>query len=208
MINNFINSVKQTAPDLAAAALYDLQVKREMNVQLPTFMEILDLFRGIIAFRQDSASQAQVPKSLSTPQKPNRQIGDFASQVQNPGSPSTPRKSNRQIRKAPPRQCVCGSMHWYSQCFYINESRRPKGWNRQFGTITDIDDTLRLISITAWDGTPRLCYFGEDDDLLELQRHYQNDNPKPKVVKEIFEALLDPKVIPNIDKAREKNSHG
>ena len=132
IIDQFINSFKQTDPALATKALYDLQSKRLRNEQTLTFMETLDIFRQV-----------------------------FAIQGQTPGSSSTSKRSNRQTGNTPPKECVCGKMHWYSDCFYINKPRRPKGWN-----------------------------------------------PNPNIVKKIDEALKDPKVKANVDKAMKKNSRG
>ena len=112
--DHFLNSLKQTEPHLATIALVDLHFKRLSNEQTPTFMETLNLFR------QRLASQSQAP-----------------------GSSSTAKKSNRQTGNTPPKECVCGQMHWYCDCFYINESRRPKGWNPNPSIVKKIDDALK-----------------------------------------------------------------
>ena len=114
IINHFINSFKQTDPALATIALIDLHSKRLSNEQSPTFMETLNLFRQRLA-----------------------------SQGQTQGSSSTPKKSNHQTGNTPPKECVCGKMHWYIDCFYINKSRRPKGWNPNPDIVKKIDDALK-----------------------------------------------------------------
>ena len=140
MINHFINSLKEIDPTWAAISLYDLQLRRLRNEQTPTFMEILNLFRQHCA---------EYPIAGST-------TSSYAAtlQGQTPGSSSTP---NKKIEDPPPKDCVCGKPHWYTNCFYLIESIRPAGWH-----------------------------------------------PDPKTAKKIDEALKDPKVKANVDKASRK----
>ena len=46
-------------------------------------------------------------------------------QGQTPKSSTTPAKSNK-TGNTPSKKCVCGKKHWYSDCYYLNEARRPK----------------------------------------------------------------------------------
>lgn len=98
-----------------------------LNKQTPTFMEVLNLFRLLCA---------KYPIAGST------------------RSSSTLKKKSKDL---PPKDCVCGKPHWYTDCFYLIESIRPKGWHSN-----------------------------------------------PKIAKKIDEALKDPKLKANIDKARNR----
>ncbi len=140
IINHFINSLKQIDPTWAAISLYDLQLRRSRNEQTPTFMEILNLFRQLCAEYLIAGSTASSYTAIL--------------QGQTPGSSSTP---NKKSKDPPPKHCVCGKPHWYTNCFYLIESIRPKGWHSD-----------------------------------------------PKIVKKIDEALKDPKVKANVDKARKR----
>ena len=102
-----------------------------LNKQTLTFMEMLNLFRRLCA---------KYPIAGST------------------RSSST---HNKESKDLPPKDCVCGKPHWYTDCFYLIESIRPKGWH-----------------------------------------------PNPKITKKIDEALKDPKLKSNIDKARKRKDPG
>ena len=127
IIDYFISSLKQTVPTLAASSLYDLELRRLRMEETPTFMQILNVWRHIC------------PEDL---------IGGSTE------SSSTP---NKKSKDPLPKDCVCGKSHWYTNCFYLIESIRPKGWHSD-----------------------------------------------PKIVKRIEEALKNPRVKANIDKARKR----
>jgi hypothetical protein len=40
------------------------------------------------------------------------------------------------------KQCVCGGMHLYRDCFYLNESRRPARWIPRPDTLRAIEEKL------------------------------------------------------------------
>ena len=113
------------------AKLVLMDVRRSWNKQTPTFMEILNTFRDLCAEDLIAGST---------------------------GSSSTLSKKSKDL---PPKDCVCGKPHWYTNCFYLIESIRPKGWHSD-----------------------------------------------PKIVKKIDEALMDPKIKANINKARRRKNPG
>ena len=102
-------------------------VDLSLNKETPTFMEILNLFRLLCA------------KDLIA------------------GSTRSSSTLNKRSKDLPPKDCVCGKPHCYTNCFYLIESIRPKGWH-----------------------------------------------PNPKITKKIDEALKDPKLKANTDKARKR----
>ena len=101
--------------------------RRSWNKQTPTFMEILNTFRDLCA--EDMVARSTASSSTL----------------------------NQKSKDLPPKNCVCGKPHWYTNCFYLIESIRPKGWHSN-----------------------------------------------PKITKKIDEALKDPKLKANIDKARKR----
>ena len=108
-----------------------MDVRRSWNKQTPTFMEILNTFRDLCA--EDLIA----------------------------GSTRSSSTLNKKSKDLPPKNCVCGKPHWYTNCFYLIESMRPKKWHSD-----------------------------------------------PKIVKKIDEALMDPKVKANINKARRRKNPG
>ena len=76
-----------------------------------------------------------------------RQI--FAIQGQTLGSSSTPEESNRHTGNTPPKECICGKMHWYSDCPYMNGSRCLKGWIPDRNVVQKIHETLKDPKIKA-----------------------------------------------------------
>ena len=128
IIDSFIESFEQTLPGWAACAHNYLWTSRLFREEpIPDFMNFLKLLRMFCA--EDLVAGST--RSSSTPYK----------------KPKDP----------PPKNCVCGKSHWYTNCFYLIESIRPKGWQSN-----------------------------------------------PKVVEKIHEALKDPKVKANINKARRR----
>ena len=120
IVDRFINSFKQKYPILATKSLIDLQFKRLSNEPTPTFMETLNIFRQIFAIRGQTS-----------------------------GSSSTPEESNRQTGNTPSKECICGKMHWYSDCPYMNGSRRLKGWIPDRNIVQKIHETLKDPKIKA-----------------------------------------------------------
>ena len=109
------------------AAIALMDVNRSWDKQTPTFMEILKSFRQLCA--EDLIAGSTRSSSIL----------------------------DKKSKDLPPKNCVCGKPHWYTNCFYLIESIRPKGWHSN-----------------------------------------------PKIAKKIDEALKDPKIKANIDKARRK----
>ena len=119
IIDDFINSFKQTDPSLTAISLCSLEFRRFRKEQTP-FLALLHTFRSYWAIQ----GQTLAPSSTSE-------------------------KSKRRTGNTPPKECVCGKMHWYSDCFYINESRRPKGWNPNPNVVKKIDEALKDTKVKA-----------------------------------------------------------
>ena len=115
----FIRSLEQTLPTLAATSLYDLDRRRSRSEQDPTFMEILNTFRHICA--EDLIASST--RSSSTLKKKSKD--------------------------SPPKDCVCGKPHWYTNCFYLIESIRPKGWHSDPKIVKKIDEALKDPKVKA-----------------------------------------------------------
>lgn len=81
--------------------------------QTPTFMQILDLFRHLCA--EDLIANST----------------GFSSTL------------NKKSKDLPPKDCVCGKPHWYTNCFYLIESIRPKGWHSDPKIVKKIDEALK-----------------------------------------------------------------
>ena len=131
ILNYFINSLKQTDPTWAATSLYDLQLRRSRNEQTPTFMEVLNLFRQISADNLLSSNSAS----------------SYAATLQ--GQPPAPTSSNPQNPKKEPPECACGMAHWYSDCYYLNESLRPNGWKPNAKMVKKVEEALKDSKVKA-----------------------------------------------------------
>ena len=113
IIDYFIESIRSTYPTWASTSSYDLQLRRLRNEQTPTFMEVLNIFRHLCA--EDLI-------------------------VQSTGSSSTLKQKSKDL---PPRSCVCGKPHSYTNCFYLIESIRPKEWHSDPRIFKRIDEALK-----------------------------------------------------------------
>jgi hypothetical protein len=60
-----------------------------------------------------------------------------------PPSPNLlPAVSTTQFNRAE-RECLCGERHTLSQCYYINESKRPAGWKPNNETVKKVEGKIR-----------------------------------------------------------------
>ena len=119
IIDYFIESMRSTNPIWASTSSYDLQLRRLRNEQTPTFMEVLNILRHLCA--EDLIANST-------------------------GSSSTPNKKSKDL---PPKNCVCGKPHWYTNCFYLVESIRPKGWHSEPKIVRRIDEALKDPKVKA-----------------------------------------------------------
>ena len=56
-----------------------------------------------------------------------------------PGSSLRPSSQSRQV----PYACVCGKKHYFSECYYLNESARPANWKENSHIRKKIDNVLK-----------------------------------------------------------------
>ena len=124
ILNYFIASLKQTDPSWASTSLYDLQLKRRNNQTTPSFMDLLNMFR------QTSTNNLLSPDSSSA----------FAATLQG-RTPDSRGSNSRTPSPTPP--CVCGKQHWFNDCFYLMESKRPHGWKPNTEIMKKVEEALK-----------------------------------------------------------------
>ena len=123
ILDHFIISLKQTDPLWADTALCHLQLGRCQHDPTPSFMDILHVCR------QTSKSYLLSVDS------------EFAATLQ--GRTAKPESSNsRNPSPSPHKECVCGKHHWYSDCFYLMESKRPRGWKPNAEILKKVEAAL------------------------------------------------------------------
>ena len=132
MADYFIDSVKQTASSWAEILRVQFQMKRDRNEDLPTFMEVLNNFRQLCAANAVSnASPSSYGATLQgNPPEP-------------PSAPPGPRHPRGNSPSVPSKECICGKMHWYSKCYYINESLRPNNWTPDPKIVKKVDEAMK-----------------------------------------------------------------
>ena len=93
-------------------------------------MDLLNIFQNI--FRQTSANDLLSANSSSA----------YAATLQ--GRTPDPRgPTSRTPSPNPPRECVCGKQHWFNDCFYLMESKRPHGWKPNTEIMKKVEEALK-----------------------------------------------------------------
>lgn len=103
MLKYFVDAIGKTDPSWARTANHELGLRRLRRERTVTFMEMLNLYRQVVA-DQPSSTNAAYPASLNGQEQPKA------------SNQEQPKASNPAKPDAPPRECVCGSKHWYSEC--------------------------------------------------------------------------------------------
>jgi len=45
--------------------------------------------------------------------------------------------------ETPVPQCICGYTHWFSDCYYLNENKRPAGWKPNASVQQKVDNAMK-----------------------------------------------------------------
>jgi hypothetical protein len=56
-------------------------------------------------------------------------------------------KTDKKGKEKGKKQCVCGGMHLYRDCYYLNESHRPSGWIPWAETLQTVEEKLAKVKI-------------------------------------------------------------
>ena len=110
------------------------------RAHLPKDTDMLDLvedFRQYI--RVNETLKASNPtQSAFAIESPSIRTNSNSNQTSNHGNNSSLR-GNRQD----PPTCLCGTTHWYADCYYLNQDRRPTGWTPRQDTQQKVDQALQ-----------------------------------------------------------------
>ena len=136
ILKYFVDAIGKTDPSWAQTANYDLGLKHLQREPIATFMEILNLYRQVVA-NQPSSTNAAYPTSLNSQEQPK---------ASNKGQPkaSNPTKPN-----ALPRKYICGSKHWYSECSYLIEAKHTSGWKPDPKITKKVEEAIKDPKVKA-----------------------------------------------------------
>ena len=125
IIDYFIKSLKGTDPSWAATSEYDIDMKRSNGEKVPSFMDMLNNFRRKHTTDQYSTNSSSFAATLQgrTPE---------------PASPNSHSPS-----PMPTPKCICGRTHWYKDCYYLMEHKRPKTWKPNAEIMKKVDEALK-----------------------------------------------------------------
>ena len=119
-IRDFIMAVLPTEPSFANAHLITLDSKEEKD-----FHPLIESFRKYVRLHQTQKN------------KNNNTHSAFATEQKKEGQGAT---FNGQ--KTPPK-CLCGSVHWYNDCYYLVPEKRPSNWTSRPQIQTQIDEAMK-----------------------------------------------------------------
>ena len=51
--------------------------------------------------------------------------------------------STYQGNQLPVPVCICGNTYWFSDCYYLNSTKKPSGWSENSETQQKVDETLK-----------------------------------------------------------------
>ena len=126
IVDYFIRSLKGLDSSWASASQYDLDMKRSNGKEVPSFMDILNNFR----------------RKYTTDQHTTNISSSFAATLQGrPSEPASP--DSRSASPRPTPRCICGKTHWFQDCFYLMETKRPKNWKPNAEIMKKVDEALQ-----------------------------------------------------------------
>ena len=99
------------------------------------------LIRGDIVELRVLIRQFRDHLRTEEPAEPRGQHGAFSATFQGKDSNQGSKGSSDKTTK-PPSKCVCGGIHFYSDCNYLNPSRRKPNWTPKEATQKRIDELL------------------------------------------------------------------
>lgn len=121
---NAIEKINQGCAESLRSKLIDKEIKDE---DPPTFDSSLDYFRTWMATKPSSTA--------------NFTNSAFATTTTSTQSPAFFQGS--EIKRKPPHACLCGKKHWYRDCYYLIESKRPAGWIPSPEVIKNIEKAMK-----------------------------------------------------------------
>lgn len=114
------------------------------NIHLMNLNDVPDMYELIENFRQFRffhINQTQQTKEYThSASVANKSSADNSK----PGSgQSSPPFNGQKSVTSPPKDCVCGSTHWYSECPYLIPRRRPVNWTPNAQQQARVDETMK-----------------------------------------------------------------
>jgi hypothetical protein len=134
---DFLDAIQNVLPHFYVVN-QDLVLKQAQQGQIMEFTELLDLFRD--AKRVHTARQDKILGGQSAFAATFQ--GEELDGNQKEEKPAEPEQKAKRQRTAP--KCICGEVHWYSQCPYVIPSVRKKDWTMnpeikaKFDAATDL----------------------------------------------------------------------
>jgi len=117
-VQDFLRAVFELAPDFSSFWTNTIQSIDDIN-RRPNLYDIIDRFRV----------QRQILGTGSSKSDPSRYALAATLQGQSEAKPNSP--------------CVCGKLHRYSECWYLDSSTTPAGWREDPAIRKTVEDQLK-----------------------------------------------------------------
>lgn len=114
---DFLYAIENTAPTFAD--IHELRIDTVPDYDSQLLLTI-ENFRHYIRLKKVREATTSTSNSAFAANKSNNKSSSR--------TPSSSRTSSFRGGNRTPPTCICGSKHWYSECFYLNEDKCPANW--------------------------------------------------------------------------------
>ena len=114
-VRDFLLAVDDIDPIFSGPKM-DLLENTTMNIH-----SVIDDFRNRMRLRKTKKSASASHSAFAVNEASQTEDSNKNSQKEN-------KKPSFRGKSIEPAKCICGKKHWYSNCFYLNQKKRPSGW--------------------------------------------------------------------------------
>jgi hypothetical protein len=134
-VHGVLSAIRKVSPDWAKHQILDIFENPDQVNRWPTGLELAALYRTFITDWGDHATDTE------------GSYGSFTSyqgrnENKNSNGDISATYSTKAKRTKP--ACLCGGVHWYSECFYFVKGLRPTGWVPKPGIEAKAATTLKV----------------------------------------------------------------
>lgn len=126
-VRDFLLAMEPVEPNLVAASF--LELERSPDTQ--NILKTVEQFRNILKF-------------TSYKKRKHHEHSAFAATDENDNDNENDKdKPSFKGNTQNPPKCLCGKMHWYGDCYYLNPDKRPAGWKLNARIIKLIEEAMK-----------------------------------------------------------------
>jgi hypothetical protein len=158
---DFIESIQERFPTFFSIWQIRL-IEEEDNTQTTQLFKLIQTFRDHLKSLKPTATRGKHTAfaTFQDIQKGSSEQGNATSQQNAPNAQSRASNNNRQTTK-PVQNCLCGKLHWFSDCFYLNSKIRPANWTPIASIQKKITDALNKSNRLRANITRHTTYYSD-----------------------------------------------